>query len=583
MLEDKDVKIIHSLPGRLRIFVSGLKYNYEYQSIVEKYFINKIGVKKVITNLYTGKVLIIYNPGITSKKNILFNENPLKKEAAAASSEELSVLNQKAPVTPIVYKAIPYALLGYIVLKNLRKSRISAVNSAVNFFVYPDLLEGLFLTYKNRRLDSKVLSGGSSLLALRLGNIPAAVGILILSKVLPKLNIFKEEIKIENSAKQLTALSAVGAGISYFGYKNSSSAISSLTAGLPVTAGLTSGLPLFYMQKKGVSQGYYIQNMNSVKKIENIDYLIFTDVASVCEEQKAVNDIISLKKGIETQDILSLAGGLYLNKNTKTSRAILSKVKEWNIPVLEINKVSGNDILKKAIVDNKEILIGSKEQLNKRGVYTKPVLPYIWKYKHLQKYLLLVSVDKEIVGFLVISDLNISSARTMIEKLRSEGVSKIGLLSTEGEKENHYGLINLGFEPLKTGISIEEQIRILEDLKRKGKKIVVVGDKESDINLLRRADLGICFYDSPQEVINNSAVVLNRDNKEGLNKFIFANSLSRNIIKQNYNILAVQSILGTALGVSRRLTPKIGLVFPLTTFVLTIYNSKRLNNYLNVI
>lgn len=69
------IKVVHSIPGRLRLFVPNLsnvpeelkKYNDE----VKKFILSKKGIKSVEYSYITNKILLYYDPNLISEKEIL--------------------------------------------------------------------------------------------------------------------------------------------------------------------------------------------------------------------------------------------------------------------------------------------------------------------------------------------------------------------------------------------------------------------------------------------------------------------------------------------------------------------------------
>ena len=69
------IKVVHSIPGRLRLFVPNLsnvpeelkKYNDE----VKKFILSKKGIKSVEYSYITNKILLYYDPNLISENEIL--------------------------------------------------------------------------------------------------------------------------------------------------------------------------------------------------------------------------------------------------------------------------------------------------------------------------------------------------------------------------------------------------------------------------------------------------------------------------------------------------------------------------------
>ena len=69
------IKVVHSIPGRLRLFVPNLSNVPEelkkYDDEVKKFVLSKKGIKSVEYSYITNKILLYYDPNVISEKEIL--------------------------------------------------------------------------------------------------------------------------------------------------------------------------------------------------------------------------------------------------------------------------------------------------------------------------------------------------------------------------------------------------------------------------------------------------------------------------------------------------------------------------------
>ena len=69
------IKVVHSIPGRLRLFVPNLSKVPEelkkYDNEVKKFILSKKGIKSVEYSYITNKILLYYDPNLISEKEIL--------------------------------------------------------------------------------------------------------------------------------------------------------------------------------------------------------------------------------------------------------------------------------------------------------------------------------------------------------------------------------------------------------------------------------------------------------------------------------------------------------------------------------
>lgn len=64
------VEIIHSLPGRLRVKIRGLRNNQKLAKSIERTFTINLQIGEIKANSDTGKALIIFDPNRISEREL---------------------------------------------------------------------------------------------------------------------------------------------------------------------------------------------------------------------------------------------------------------------------------------------------------------------------------------------------------------------------------------------------------------------------------------------------------------------------------------------------------------------------------
>ncbi len=64
MKNEKDVQVVHALPGRVRIKLHRLKNNMPYAAEIQRDLRKVSGMKQVATNPQTGSLLLEYDPHV---------------------------------------------------------------------------------------------------------------------------------------------------------------------------------------------------------------------------------------------------------------------------------------------------------------------------------------------------------------------------------------------------------------------------------------------------------------------------------------------------------------------------------------
>lgn len=585
MLSNNSVNIIHNVPGRLRIMIKGLKDNCEAKNWCASLLKNKPGIIKNSINIYRGTILIQYNSRVISWKEIVSSyECSNGSELVAVSSEIMA----KDRSNPLVSKALPYLFFGAIAIQSLKHNNYKTANlhksvlySLTSFYAYSQLVEGITAFAKRHIIDNRILSSIGALLALRANNVFAAISLVIFSSLCSS----KEDLIVNNQnikgSKILPLVPVVGSSLSYLVYRNIPRTVAVISAGTPFALEYAKSLPIKKLCRKGVEQGYYVKNINSLDAIAQANYIIFTDTSFIYDKIHKVEEVILLDKDISYKNIteshiLSLVGGAYIKQAPSSIRtAILQKNLELNLPIIDLDIVSSKGKILSCHVEGNEILIGKKEEIQNKAKITKSVLTNLWRLHHLQRKTILIAVNGKVIALVALKDISSSQCRTFIEKIRSQGM-KIGLVSTRGE-DIELPLRNLGLDPLITNASNEEQLKIIKDIQQEKGKVIIAGSCSSDVELFKRFDMGMCLSSAPESLVNEADIIIDKNRKENIADLLFAGNVAQEIISQNYKVVATLSIIGTSLGISGRLLPAASLIFPMAAGVFVIANSNRIN------
>lgn len=158
--------------------------------------------------------------------------------------------------------------------------------------------------------------------------------------------------------------------------------------------------------------------------------------------------------------------------------------------------------------------------------------------------------DSELVGIILIYDPVRDTSKTLIQKLHNRGL-KVVMLTGDGENMAHKITTELSIDEYNSRCLQKNKAKYIENLKKQGHPVIMVGDGINDTYALSVADISVSLKDST-EVAKNVAdiILLNTEIME----LIYAIDISKYVmkrIKNNYNftvsfnsLLILSSIFG---------------------------------------
>jgi cation-transporting P-type ATPase C len=148
-----------------------------------------------------------------------------------------------------------------------------------------------------------------------------------------------------------------------------------------------------------------------------------------------------------------------------------------------------------------------------------------------------------------------------------------------GDNEQIVGNLSkkLGFDECWGDLLPDEKARLIDEMRKNGYKVIMVGDGVNDALALSKADVGVSMGGGGSEVaIEASDIALIEDDLKGLVILRQLSSKTLRTIEQNFFLATSTNILGVVLGATGWLTPMMGGVLHIAHTLGIIYNSQRL-------
>jgi Cd2+/Zn2+-exporting ATPase len=296
---------------------------------------------------------------------------------------------------------------------------------------------------------------------------------------------------------------------------------------------LVISIPLsFFAGIGGASRrGILVKGGNSLQALKDVDTVVFDKTGTLTKGTFEVVGI-SPASGIDEKDLLRLAAMGEYHSNHPLARSIISAY--------------GQEIDKDKIQDYKEIpgkgtcsflageplLVGNKRLMKENHILI-----------HEQAGSLLTDDSRVHVayagryyGYLDLADGLKADTRAAVDRLRSLGVKRIGILSGDREPSVKHAASKAGISEYYYGLLPHEKVERLEQMikdKRSG-KLAFVGDGLNDAPVLAMADVGIVMGNIGSDTAVEAAdVVLMTDEPTKVGQAISLGRRTHRVVMQN--------------------------------------------------
>ena len=171
-----------------------------------------------------------------------------------------------------------------------------------------------------------------------------------------------------------------------------------------------------------------------------------------------------------------------------------------------------------------------------------------------------VSVESEVVGYVVIGDKIKATSAKAIKELQEKGIAVV-MLTGDNHETAQAVAAELNLADFKAGMLPEDKLKEVEKLQKSGKIVAMAGDGINDAPALAKSDVGIAMGTGTDVAIESATITLVKGDLHGIVK---AKNLSHAVmknIKQNLFFALIYNTLGIPIAA--------GVLFPVFGILLS--------------
>jgi Cd2+/Zn2+-exporting ATPase len=297
----------------------------------------------------------------------------------------------------------------------------------------------------------------------------------------------------------------------------------------------------------GARHGVLFRGGAAIEKLADINTVALDKTGTLTTGELAVVRVESFPAGRE-KDVLEMAYALEAKSQHPLARAIVRHARAQNAAVRELDEfqsITGQGLRGK--LDGVNLLLGRRELLEQgplagwaqRLPPASAELSEVWV------------VGRDLVGRVLLKDQIRPESRPVLEELKSRGIRTVMLT---GDRTHAAELVarEIGLDEVRAGLSPEEKVAAIMELRGKGRKVAMVGDGVNDAPSLAAADVSVAMGARGSDAaLEQAEVILMHDRIEN---FLSAQRLSRRaraVIRQNLALslgVVVLMVIATAWG-----------------------------------
>lgn len=322
-------------------------------------------------------------------------------------------------------------------------------------------------------------------------------------------------------------------------------AIAVLIIACPCALGLATPMSVMVGVGKGAQNGVLIKNAEALEKLNKVNTLIIDKTGTITEGKPTVEKIGAFGSNYNESEVLQFIVSLNSNSEHPLAEATVKYGKEQDAKTTTSEKfsaVTGKGV--EAIIEGKKIALGNPKMMEyAKAEITAAMQEEAASFQKQGKTVSYLSVDKGVVGYVVIGDKIKTTSANAIAELQKQGIDVI-MLTGDNHDTAKAVADELNLADFKASMLPEDKMKEVEKLQQQGKVVAMAGDGINDAPALAKSDVGIAMGTGTDVAIESAMITLIKGDLQGIVKAQkLSHSVMRNI-KQNLFFAFIYNTLG---------------------------------------
>lgn len=322
-----------------------------------------------------------------------------------------------------------------------------------------------------------------------------------------------------------------------------------LVIACPCSLGLATPTALTVSMGRSASNGILIKNGEALQRLNETDTVVFDKTGTITKGKPEVSDF-AVYNGFTAKESLEYLGSAEAKSEHPLAKAIISYCEENNIETGEVTDcefLTGMGI--KCRKDTDEIICGNEKLMIANGVDTGICKGFAETSTSKGKTAVMLSINGKIAACAAISDSLKENCVEIISKIKKLGIETVMLTGDNIKTANEIAR-SAGIDTVHADLMPDDKLRIVNELKDSGKKVIMVGDGINDAPSLTAADVGMAIGSGTDIAIESADIVLIGGDISGVLSAIQISKRTMRIIKQNlfwafaYNVICIPVAAG---------------------------------------
>ena len=355
-----------------------------------------------------------------------------------------------------------------------------------------------------------------------------------------------------------------------------------LVIACPHALGLAIPLVIAISTALAAHNGLLVRERRGLEDARLINTVVFDKTGTLTRGQFGVVNIVT-NAGLAPDEALRLAAAVERDSEHTIAQGIIRSAEDRKLPIpaaRNFEAIPGKGV--KATVDGRELLIGGPALVSAFDIKVpEPVRRAALEAGNRGQSAVYLAEDNTAVAVFAVADVIRPESLDAVRNLHEQGIQVV-MMTGDAHSVAESVATELGVDLVYSQVLPEEKSARIEELKRSGKRVAMVGDGVNDAPALVTADVGIAIGAGTEVAVEAGDIVLVRSDPRDVSRIIALSKASYRKMIQNlawatgYNVIAIPLAAGTLARWGIILSPAIGAALMSASTVIVAVNAQLL-------
>ncbi len=365
------------------------------------------------------------------------------------------------------------------------------------------------------------------------------------------------ESKAEHLADRLVPYTLLGTGITYLLTRNVTKAISVLM--VDFSCALKLAMPISVLSAIREASNYHVtvKGGRYLEAMAEADTIVFDKTGTLTKAQPTVKQVVAFN-GMSENELLRIAACLEEHFPHSMAKAVVQAAIDRHLVHEELHSkveyIVAHGISSK--INDKKVVIGSYHFVfeDEKCAVPDGMMEEFDKLPSECSHLFM-AIDHELAAVICIEDPLREEAAAVVRKLKETGISKVVMMTGDSDRTAKAIAARVGVDEYYSEVLPEDKASFVEEEKKAGRKVIMIGDGINDSPALSAADIGIAISDGAEIAREIADITVGADS---LNELVTLKLISDGLMKRihkNYRFIVGFNTGLIVLGVAGILQP----------------------------